>query len=426
MTDLFSPLNLPNGQTLPNRICKAAMEENMAEAGQLPGQALFNLYNSWAKSSTGLILTGNVMVDPTAMTGPGGVVLEQGMFADPDIEAQFKKWAEIGKSGGGKLYMQISHPGRQVYASQGTPPVSASDTKVTLEGPGDKLFAPARALSGDQILGIIKRFADTSALAERAGFDGIEIHAAHGYLIAQFLSPLTNLREDKWGGPLENRARFLLEIIRAVRARVGADFGVAVKLNSADFQRGGFDISDAKDVVDWLNGEAIDFVELSGGSYESAAMMGMASDGRAQSTKDREMYFIDFARDISKIAKMPLMVTGGVTKLKTAQDALNGGGVDIIGIARAFGFNPNLTQDWKTGQNAEIQLNTADWKNKAFAGLANMALTKEQLTRLSHNKPVKAKQNAVLAMVKQQIKQAQQTKRYKKWLASHHDYTFPS
>ncbi len=402
------------------------MEENMADAGQIPGQALFNLYDKWAKGGAGLILTGNVMVDPTAMTGPGGVVLEHGMFKDAKIEAAFKKWATIAKSGGGKVYMQISHPGRQVYAAQGTQPVSASDTKVTLEGPADKMFAPARALTGDEVLGLIKRFSDTAALAERAGFDGIELHSAHGYLIAQFLSPLTNLREDKWGGPLENRARFLLETVRAVRARVGKDFGVSIKLNSADFQRGGFDIDDAKTVVGWLNGEDVDFIEISGGSYESAAMMGMAVDGRAQSTIEREMYFIDFARDIAGVAQMPIMVTGGVTKLKTAQDALDGGGVDIIGIARAFGFNPQLANDWKAGQNTQIKLNTASWKNKALAGLANMALTKEQLYRLGDGKDIKQKQSPLMATVKQQMRTSKQTKVYKKWLQNAHDYDFTS
>ena len=426
MTHLFDSLTLPNGQTIPNRICKAAMEENMAEAGQIPGQALFNLYDKWAKGGAGLIITGNVMIDPTAMTGPGGVVLEHGMFKDKDVEATFKKWANIAKSGGGKVYMQISHPGRQVYAAQGTQPVSASDTKVSPEGPADKMFAPARALSGDEVLGLIKRFTDTAALAERAGFDGVELHAAHGYLMAQFLSPLTNLREDKWGGPLENRARFLLETVRAIRARVGAEFGVSIKLNSADFQRGGFDISDAKTVISWLNGEDVDFIEISGGSYESAAMMGMSADGRAQSTIDREMYFIDFARDIASAAQMPIMVTGGVTKLKTAQDALSGGGVDLIGIARAFGFNPQLANDWKNDQNTHVKLNIASWKNKALAGLANMALTKEQLYRLGDGKDIKLKQNPLMATIKQQMRTSRQTKIYRKWLETTHDYDFKS
>lgn len=417
MTDLFSPLTLPNGQTIPNRICKAAMEENMADPGQLPGAALVNLYDIWAQGGAGLILTGNVMVDPTAMTGPGGVVLQQGTLAHPDAEARFTRWAHAGKSGGGKFYMQISHPGRQVYASQGTEPVSASATKVSLPGPAENMFTQSRALSHDEILGLIKRFSDTAAMAERAGFDGVEVHAAHGYLVAQFLSPLTNLREDMWGGPLENRAKFLLEIIRAIRDRVESGFGVAVKLNSADFQKGGFDISDARQVVEWLNGESVDFVELSGGSYESAAMMGLSDDKRAQSTKDREIYFIDFAKDIKTVAQMPVMVTGGVTKRTTAKMAI-ADGVDIVGIARAMGFNPSLPHDWQADKNTIVTLNKATWKNKTLASLANMALTKEQLYRLGDGKAVKPKQRPLLATLRQQMRQSAQTKRYKKWLAA--------
>lgn len=395
----------------------------MADPGQIPGDALFNLYSAWAKGGAGLILTGNVMVDPTAMTGPGGVVLELGSLAEDDRRARFEKWAGIGKSGGAQFVMQISHPGRQVYANMGTEAVSASATKVTLEGPADKLFAPARALEHDEILGLIKRFADTAHMAERAGFDGVQIHAAHGYLIAQFLSPLTNQREDQWGGTMENRARFLLEVIRAVRERVEPDFIVGVKLNSADFQKGGFDVSDAAQVVDWLSSQAIDFVELSGGNYESAAMMGLAEDGRAQSTKDREMFFLDFAKDIMKAATMPVMVTGGVTRKETAETALNEG-VDLVGVARAMAYNPALVKDWASNKNLTTRIGNASWKNKSFRALANMALTKEQLYRLGDGLALKDKQNPVLATLKQQLRQMSQTKRYKAWLSSKDRSTF--
>lgn len=419
MTDnIFEPLTLPCGQVLPNRLCKAAMEENLAGPGQIPDEKLFNLYDAWAKGGAGLILSGNVMVDPRAMTGPGGIVLEQGRYLVDETKNAFERWAETGKAGGGKFVMQISHPGRQVYATMGTEAVSASATKVTLDGPADKMFSPARALSSDEIRGMIKRFADTAHMAERAGFDGVQIHAAHGYLVAQFLSPLTNQRDDEWGGQLENRARFLLEIIRAVRERVESDFIVAVKLNSADFQKGGFDVGDAKQVVKWLDGEEVDFVELSGGSYESAAMMGMAADGRAQSTKDREMFFLDFAKTIMTAATMPVMVTGGVTRKETAETALSEG-VDIVGIARAMAYNPSLPNNWKAQTALQTHIGSANWKNKSLRSLANMALTKAQLNRMSQGLGVKAKQNAFMTLVAQQIKQAKQTKRYKAWLGAY-------
>ena len=420
---LFTPLTLPNGVSLQNRICKAAMEENMAEAGQVPGRALINLYEAWANAKTasdtgpGLILSGNVMVDPTAMTGPGGVLLEAGSLDAPAVRQNFEDWATAGKAGGSKFVMQISHPGRQVYANMGVEPVSASATKVTLDGMAEKMFGPARALSEDEIRGLIRRFAETALAAQAAGFDGVQVHGAHGYLVAQFLSPLTNLREDAWGGPLENRARFLLEIIRAIRDRVNSDFIVGVKLNSADFQRGGFDIAESEQVVDWLNGEAVDFVEISGGNYESSAMMGNSEDGRVESsTAKRELFFFDFAKRISETARMPLMVTGGVTKRATAENALAEAGVDLIGIARAFAYNPSLTADWRDDKAAEIQISRANWKDKAMGSLAGMAMTKQQLYRIGDGLPLKRKQNALLALLGQQIKTGKLTKRYRAWL----------
>jgi len=422
---LFSPLKLPNGVPIQNRLAKAAMEENMADAGQVPGEALINLYTAWSNAAEGegagpgIILTGNVMIDPTALTGPGGVVLEHGTLDDPETRDRFERWAKAGQAGGSKFVMQISHPGRQVFAAMGTEAVSASDTKVTLYGMADKMFAPARALTGDEIRGLIRRFAETAFAAQAAGFDGVQIHAAHGYLIAQFLSPLTNLREDEFGGSLENRARFLLEIIRAVRDRVRADFIVGVKLNSADFQKGGFDVADAEQVVAWLNEEAIDFVEISGGSYESSAMMGQSQDGRIESsTEKRELYFFDFAKRISATAQMPLMVTGGVTKKTTADMALAEAGVDMVGIARAFAFNPQLVADWKNDQNVVIPISIATWKDKGLAALATMAMTKQQLYRLGDGKAIKTRQNAFFATIGQQMKTSKLTKRYKAWLAA--------
>ena len=416
MTDLFSPLKLASGNTLKNRISKAAMEENMAEYGQVPGAALINLYSRWAEGAPGLILTGNVMVAPDAMTGPGGVYLGKNTLDDAATRERFEKWAAAGKSSGSTFYMQISHPGRQVYAAMKTDVVSASATKLNMEGPAAKMFTDARALKADEVKAMITRFADTAEAAKSAGFDGVQIHAAHGYLVAQFLSPLSNLREDEWGGSLENRARFLLEIVRAVRERTGKKFGLAVKLNSADFQRGGFDVDDAKQVVKWLNKESVDFVELSGGSYESAAMAGAAEEDNPSSTMLREIYFIEFAKEIEKIAKMPLMVTGGITKRETAEMAMESGAVEIVGIARAYGYNPYIARDWAAGQNTDVRLPEVKSKNKTFKVLATMGMTKANLYTMGEGGMPKAKRSPLIAVIRGQMKQAKLTKQYRKWL----------
>ena len=408
---LFRSLMLPNGSSIPNRICKAAMEENLAEQpGQYPGERLFTLYERWARGGTGLILSGNVMVDPSALTGPGGVVLEKGTDLAP-----FVNWAKVGKSGGGQFWLQISHPGRQLYKSLGETAVGPSDVALDL-GRFSSLFAEVRALEGAEIERIVERFADTAEQAQAAGFDGVQIHGAHGYLVSQFLSPLANRRTDEWGGSLENRARFLLAIVDAVRARVDPEFGVAVKLNSADFQRGGFAFEDARQVVRWLNDKRLDFVELSGGNYESPAMQGNPQEG---STGEREAFFISFARDIAKVATMPIMVTGGITRLSTAEDALardeHGFGVEIIGIARALASDPNLPANWREGRHADIALPECDWKNRSLAGLAVMGLTKAQIERMARGKPPGDGGAAAAALLADQVRAARRARRYRKW-----------
>lgn len=271
----FAPFTLPSGgATLPNRMVKAAMEENMAVAGQLPpGKELVELYHRWSRGGgVGTIITGNVMVHAEALTGPAGVVLDA---QSPPI-GPFREWANAAKGGGAKVWMQINHPGRQIQADMPGVAWSPSATRVEL-GKNSKRFAhPPQAMTALQINDTVNRFATTARRAEEAGFDGVEIHAAHGYLLSQFLSPLVNQRTDEWGGTLENRARLLLDIVRTVRRVVDPTFTVAVKLNSADFQRGGFDSDDAAQVIAMLAPLGVDVVELSGGSYEAPAMTGQA------------------------------------------------------------------------------------------------------------------------------------------------------
>ncbi len=404
--DLFAPLDLPNGESIPNRIAKAAMEENMAVEGQLPGRALWNLYSAWAKGGAGLIITGNVMVDGRAMTGPGGVVLEEGAVIAP-----FKRWARAIRAGGAQAWMQLSHPGRQVYAGMGGNVWSASDIPLDL-GKHSKMFGRPVAMSEEQIEETIRRFATSAALAEEAGFTGVQIHAAHGYLISQFLSPLSNRREDKWGGSVENRARFLREIIQAVRDKVSPGFCVAVKLNSADFQRGGFDENDATRVVEMLNDLNVDLVELSGGSYESPAMQGRTADGR---TLAREAYFLDFARRIAGAARMPVMTTGGINRKAVAQHVLDQG-IDMVGIATALAMNPHLVNDWKTDPGARVDPVIVPWTDKALVALGTMAIVKRQLRRLGVGKPPMPGVSPTISLLMDQLRKLQQTRRYRRWL----------
>lgn len=401
---IFDTLTLPNGTTIPNRLAKAAMEENMADAEQAPSAVLFQLYRAWAQGGVGLIISGNVMVDSRAMTGPGGVVLE-----DEEHLALFKQWAEIGRAEGAQFWLQINHPGRQMQSNMGQDTWAPSAVALDLGKMSDKFATPIE-MTQAMIDEIIQRFANTAILAEQAGFTGVEIHAAHGYLLSQFLSPLSNQRTDQWGGSLENRARILIEIVKAVRAVVSKKFAVAVKLNSADFQRGGFSADDAKQVVEMLNDLAVDLVELSGGSYEAPAMQGQARDGR---TLAREAYFLEFATEIRKIAKMPIMVTGGIRRQHVAEQVVQSG-VEMVGIATALAIEPNLPHAWKAGKPIAPELKPIQWDNKALASVANMSTVKYQLRKLSQGKPTNPKISPVLALLLQQFAMVKRTKQYRK------------
>jgi 2,4-dienoyl-CoA reductase-like NADH-dependent reductase (Old Yellow Enzyme family) len=410
---LFTPLTLPNGVIVSNRICKAAMEENLSDIGQLPGERLFTLYRAWSEGGSGLLLTGNVMISPDALTGPGGVVLESADHLD-----SFKQWATAGTVNGNQLWMQINHPGRQVYEAMGEQALSPSGIALNIPG-FSKMFAQPKAMTEAEILNIIERFANTAALAEQAGFTGVQIHAAHGYLLSQFLSPLVNHRTDQWGGRLENRARLVFEVVKAVRTRVSKQFCVSIKINSADFQKGGFDTEDAKWVVTQLNDYQLDLVELSGGSYESPAMSGSAAEPlNGNSTTQREAYFVDFAREIAQVASMPIMVTGGITKRAVAEDAVNersGISIEMLGIARALAYEPALANKWKQDKELEVTLPIVVWKNKTLGALASMAITKAQLTRMAIGKLPQPNMHPLFALIKGQIKTKLRTRQYRKW-----------
>jgi len=405
--NVFDKLDLPNGSTVPNRIAKAAMEENMADDNHGPSSDLIRLYEAWANGGAGLLISGNVMVDGRAMTGPGGVVLE-----DDRQLAKFAHWAQTGRRKGAQFWLQINHPGRQMMANLGQRTWAPSAVPLDL-GKMSKHFDTPHEMTPEVIADVIRRFARTAELAERAGFTGVEIHAAHGYLLSQFLSPLTNRRTDRWGGSLQNRARLLVEIVEAVRGVVSPRFAVAVKLNSADFQRGGFSADEARRVVMLLNELDVDLVEISGGSYEAPAMQGEVRDGR---TLAREAYFVEFARDIRKVAKMPVMVTGGIRRKVVADQAIQSG-VDMVGIGTALAIDPSLPNQWRLGKAAAPELRPIRWRNKSLASLANMATVKFQLRNLSKGRRTDPTVSPLRALLLQQAAAVCRTRQYRRWIA---------
>ena len=329
--------------TFKNRIIKAAMSEALANDAGQPSQLHFNLYEAWAKGGLGCAITGNVMVDFRAKNEPGVVVIE----SERDL-AKLQQWAEIGKQHGMVQLIQLSHPGRQ--CPKGLNKETVAPSAVPFSPVLATTFGTPRELGEDEILDIIQRFATSAQICEKAGFEGVQLHGAHGYLISQFLSPLTNKRQDQWGGSIENRMRFLLEIYKAVRAATSDQFIISVKLNSADFQRGGITEDEVIAVFKAIDEAGIDLIEISGGTYEAPAMAGAKADKRKVSTIAREAYFLDFAENIRKQVKCHLMVTGGFRTVAGMNAALDSGACEFIGIARPLAVETDLTDRLIAGQ----------------------------------------------------------------------------
>jgi 2,4-dienoyl-CoA reductase-like NADH-dependent reductase (Old Yellow Enzyme family) len=315
------------------------MTEGLADEEDRATERHVRLYRRWSEGGAGLLLTGNVMVDRRYLERPGNVVVDGNGGLD-----RLRDWAAAGTAGGNHLWMQISHPGRQCTRASSRRPLSPSDVQLELAG----LFARPRPMTDADITDAIARYARVAAVARETGFTGVQVHGAHGYLISQFLSPVTNRRTDAWGGSLENRARFLLEVVAATRAAVGPDFPVAVKLNSADFQKGGFTLEDCTEVAHWLAEAGVDLLEISGGTYEQPRMFehdGMAETAdrpQRESTRRREAYFLEYASAIQARARLPLMVTGGFRSREAMVEALAAGETDVIGIARPLCVMPDL------------------------------------------------------------------------------------
>ena len=336
MTNLLAqPLTLPCGATLPNRLSKAAMTEGLATAQGVPTPELERLYGIWSDGGAGMLLSGNIQIDRDHLERPGNVIVDS--EPSPEMQAALASWAKAATRNGNHFWAQISHAGRQTQKIINKTPKAPSAVKLGL--PGGQFGEPV-ALTAEEIAEIVRRFAVCAAAVKAAGFTGVQVHSAHGYLFSQFLSPRSNLRTDQYGGTLANRARALLDAVAAVRKAVGPDFPVSVKLNSADFQKGGFDFEDSLQVVQWLEQAGVDLIEISGGTYEQPKLLGLQGMEEeekqevAESTMVREAYFVDFALAMQKKVSIPLMVTGGFRQRLAMEQALESGSADVVGLGR--------------------------------------------------------------------------------------------
>ena len=390
---------------------KAAMTEGLADVQGRVTDPLVRLYQRWSHGGGAVYVTGNVMIDGRYLERPGNLVVER----DTPLEG-LGRLARAGTEGGNELWMQISHPGRQCTRLVNRKPVSASDVPLRLLAN----FARPRALEEVEINDIIERYAATAARAQEAGFTGVQIHAAHGYLISQFLSPITNRRTDAWGGPLEARARFLLSIVRATRRAVGDDFPVAVKMNSADFQRGGFAPEDSRRVAGWLNDEAVDLLEISGGTYEQPRLVGLVGRAstheapKAEGTRQREAYFLDYTKQLREAVRIPLAVTGGFRSRAFMDQVLAADELDMVGVARPLCAQPDALLALLSAERAVLPSDEADqrlgpgWLGPTSSSTSVRALNTQgavawfyrQMIETAHDRPRLAQLSTRAALVR--------------------------
>ena len=378
---LGSSFTLKNGQEIKNRLFKSAMSEQLGTREHNPVTGIARLYQRWAEGGIGLSITGNIMIDRTALGEPKNVVLDE----KSDLTT-FKAWTEAGKKNGSAIWAQLNHPGKQIPNFIVDVPVAPS--AIALKRGLEKGFNKPRALTEEEILVIIQKFATSAKLAKEVGFTGVQIHGAHGYLVSQFLSPSHNQREDQWGGSLENRMRFVLAIYQAIREQVGKDFSIGIKLNSADFMKGGFTEEDSMQVVKTLSEVGIDLIEISGGTYESPSMMG---SGAKESTIQREAYFLDYAEKVRSLVDTPLVVTGGFRSSKAMQSALDSGATDFIGVARTTVVDPDFPNKLIADENHAQPLKKLTTGKPAIDKMAMLDITwyEAQLARMAKGKKPK-------------------------------------
>ncbi|OUR96927.1 NADH oxidase [Halobacteriovorax marinus] len=397
MVDKNSNLVLRSGHTIKNRFGKSAMSENMA-TNFLPKENFVNAYSAWANGGVGLCITGNVMIDRDHLGEFNNVVLDDQV---KDLTL-FSKWAQAGKANDTTLVMQLNHPGKQTPKFLTNVPVAPS--AISFPPPMSSMFNTPRELTEDEIVDIVKKFATASILAKEAGFDGVQIHGAHGYLVSQFLSGKHNQRSDRWGGSLENRMRFLMEIYKEIRKAVGVKFIVGVKLNSADFQKGGFTEEESMEVVKTLDKLGMDFIEISGGTYEVSAMMGKEikkDKSKKESTQKREAYFINYARKINEFIETPLMVTGGFRTSETIKEALGSGHVDIVGMGRPYTVYPDLANRFIKDEGFVLEIAPKKTGIKILDAAIPLEITwyTQQIHRLGKKKSPRPNRNVWLSLV---------------------------
>jgi 2,4-dienoyl-CoA reductase-like NADH-dependent reductase (Old Yellow Enzyme family) len=325
---LATSVALPCGAVLKNRLAKSPMSDSLGNGSGDPTEAQSRLYERWAQGGAALSLIGEVQADPRFPEKPGNLVLHEGS----DLQA-LRSLSSRAVVDGAHLWAQLGHAGASSHL-----PISQSKGPSALDLEGLR----CAGMSVDEVQALPDMYARAALLAQAVGFSGVQIHAGHGFLLSQFLSPLFNRRRDGYGGSIEARSRIVIEVIDRVRLAVGASFPIGVRINSTDQLEGGLTEADALEMVRLLDGTSIDLIDLSGGTYFPGAKASSDSAGSGP-------YFLDFARRARQVTRVPLMATGGFKTRAQAALAVATNAVDMVGIARAMVLDPQLAAAWLTG-----------------------------------------------------------------------------
>ena len=323
---LFEPLELACGVILKNRIIKSAMSDSLGDGCGNPTDLQCNLYQRWAQGGLAASIIGEVQGNPNYAEKPGNLVLN-----DQSNHAKYRELASKGSINNSQLWLQLGHAGAMAHL-----PISKPKGPSEIDIPG--LYCEALELT--EINALPAEFARTALLAKELGFGGVQIHAAHGFLLSQFLSPLFNKRTDEYGGTIQSRMKILIEVIDEVRHAVGRQFPIAVKLNATDMLEGGLEPIHSLKVISELENTSIDLIDISGGTYFPGAKS-------ASEKASKGPYFLDYAKQARKITKKPIMITGGFKNFTQAIEALSEGNIDVVGLARAIALSPSLAMDWQ-------------------------------------------------------------------------------
>jgi len=325
-------LKLPCGLRLRNRIAKSAMSDSLGDGAGNPTEAQARLYRRWAEGGLALSTIGEVQCDPRHPEKPGNLVLAADSNPTP-----FTELTAAATAGGAQLWAQLGHAGALSH-----PPVGRPAGPSALDLPG----LACAALTPEEVEALPGTFARAAALAKRLGFTGIQVHAAHGFLLSQFLSPLFNRRNDQWGGGPARRAEIIVAVVEAVRAAVGPGFPVAIKINASDLLEGGLDEEQAEAVLELLDATSLDLIEISAGTYFPGAKA--VDDGPGGGPR-----FLGFAEKARRRTGKPLMAAGGFKTRRQAFDALGAGLLDVIALARPLVLDPELPRQWLSAEGGD-------------------------------------------------------------------------